>query len=345
MGTHIRLATLLIVVAANASSSAQEAPTGPARGAGPAAKQEFWVQKTKVTTYVPPNKPHTRLADLKAKYKGQGAWKETVVKDGESQADYVSMVPGTKVSPRLHPATPTLFVVFEGEMRWEIENQEAFTAKRGSMVNIPSWTIFSYEVTGTVPAVFIEVNAIHFDNVFPAASPAPEALPGRAVIKTRFNERRPTPYVAPNKPHFNLHDSIKANPARPGGVQVRTEHLYANANYGFADPNDPANPNRGNAARGGGPAAAPARGAGPAPADFAPNVPAGHLHPGSSEWWIVLTGQISAKFEVGSFIGTEGDILYAPPYMSHAMANHGPGGSCRVAIGWYDQEHFDPPVE
>jgi mannose-6-phosphate isomerase-like protein (cupin superfamily) len=145
-----------------------------------------------------------------------------------------------------------------------------------------------------VPAVFVEVNAIHFDTVYPATGPAPEALPGRVV------------------------------------------------NYGFADPNDPANPNR---------SAAPARGAGPAPApaasprDFAPNVPAGHLHPGSSEWWIVLVGQISAKFESGSYIGTEGDILYAPPYMSHAMANYGPGGSCRIAIGWYDQEHFDPPVE
>ena len=67
---------------------------------------------------------------------------EAVLKDGESQADYVSMAPGTKVAPRLHPATPTLFVVFEGEMRWEIEKQEPFTAKRGSMVHVPSWNIF-----------------------------------------------------------------------------------------------------------------------------------------------------------------------------------------------------------
>ncbi len=332
MSARVRTVTLFVFLIASTWLGAQEAP-----------KQEFWVQRIKGgAAYVPPNKPHTRLADLKAKYKNQAAWRETVVKDGESQADYVSMAPGTKVTPRLHPATPSLFVVFEGEMRWQIENQEAFTAKRGSMVNIPSWTIFSYDVIGSVPAVFVEVNAIHFDTVHPATGAAPDALPGRVVTRTRFNERKPTPYVAPNKPHFNLHDSIKANPARPAGVQTRTEHLYANANYGFADPNDPANPNR---------SAAPGRGAGPAPApaasprDFAPNVPAGHLHPGSSEWWIVLVGQISAKFESGSYIGQEGDILYAPPYLSHAMANHGPGGSCRIAIGWYDQEHFDPPVQ
>jgi mannose-6-phosphate isomerase-like protein (cupin superfamily) len=118
---------------------------------------------------------------------------------------------------------------------------------------------------------------------------------------------------------------------------VRTEHMYANANYGFADPNDPANPNRG---RGGA-----SRGAAPPEiGTINPNVPGGHLHPDNVEWWIVLTGQISAKFEAGHFIASEGDVLYAPPYMLHAMANYGPGGSCRIAIGWYDPEHFDPVV-
>ena len=339
MVTRIHVATFLMLSTASIWLGAQEAPSTGQAGAKTPARQEFWIQKVRETAYVPPHKPHTRLADLKAKYKGQGSWKETVVKDGESQADYVSIVPGTRVSPRFHPATPTLFVVFEGEMRWEIENQTPFVARRGSMVNVPSWTIFSYEVVGTVPAVFIEVNAAHFDTVYPATGPAPAALPGRVVVKTTFNERRPTPYTPPNKPHFNLHDSIKANPARPGGVQMLSDHMYANANYGYANPNDPAKPNRSSAAGGrGGGAPAPAR-------HFNPDVPGGHLHPGNAEWWIVLTGQISAKFETGSYIGSEGDVLYAPSYMLHAMANHGPGGSCRIAIGWFNPEHFDPVVE
>jgi mannose-6-phosphate isomerase-like protein (cupin superfamily) len=322
MSARVRIVTLFVFLIASTWLGAQEAP-----------KQEFWVQKVKTVAYVPPNKPHTKLSDLKAKYKNQANWKETGLKDGESQADYVSMAPGTKLSPRLHPATPTLFVVFEGEMRWRIENQEEFTAKRGSMVHVPAWTIFSYDVIGAVPAVFIEVNAAHYYPVYPATSPAPAALPGRVVTKTRFDGRTPTPYVAPNRPHFNLHDSIAAG--RGGGVFVRTGHMYANANFGFADPNDPANPNRGRGAAG--------RGTPPPPiATINPNVPGGHLHPDNVEWWIVLTGQISAKFEVGHFIASEGDILYAPPTMLHAMANHGPGGSCRIAIGWYDPEHFDP---
>jgi mannose-6-phosphate isomerase-like protein (cupin superfamily) len=193
-----------------------------------------------------------------------------------------------------------------------------------------------------VPAIFIEVNAIHFDNVFPATDPPPAALPGRAVVKAAFNQRKPTPYGGANKPHFNLYDSIKANPARPAGVQMLADHMYANANYGFADPNDPANPNRGNpGGRGRGRGAEPEESGPP----YDPRVPGGHLHPGNVEWWIVLTGHISAKFEVGSYIAEEGDVLYAPPYMLHAMANYGPGGSCRIAIGWYNPEHFNPVVE
>ena len=168
MSARLRSVTLFVFLVASTWVGAQEAP-----------KQEFWVQKVKTVAYAPPNKPHTKLSDLKAKYKGQANWKETVLKDGESRADYVSMAPGTKVSPRLHPATPTLFVVFEGEVRWRIENQEEFTAKRGSMVHVPSWTIFSYEVVSAVPAVFIEVNAAHYEPVYPATSPAPAALPGR----------------------------------------------------------------------------------------------------------------------------------------------------------------------
>jgi mannose-6-phosphate isomerase-like protein (cupin superfamily) len=328
MRIRVRLVALFVLVAAaGAWLGAQEQPAPKT--------QEFWIQRAPGGKgYVPPNKPHTKLADVKAKHKGQSSWREAAVKDGESLADYVSMAPGAKLSPRLHPATPTLFVVFEGEMRWQIENQEAFTAKRGSMVHVPSWTIFSYEVTSTAPAVFIEVNAAHYEPVYPATSPAPAALPGRVVTKTRFNERTPTAYVAPNRPHFNLHDSIAAG--RGGGVFINTPHMYANANFGFADPNDPANPNRGRGGRGrGGPPPAPI-------ASINPNVPGGHLHPDNVEWWIVLTGQISAKFEAGHFIASEGDILYAPPYMLHAMANHGPGGSCRIAIGWYNPEHFDP---
>ena len=73
---------------------------------------------------------------------------------------------------------------------------------------------------------------------------------------------------------------------------------------------------------------------------FDPKVPFGHLHAGSAEWWIVLVGHISGKFETGEVIGAEGDVLYAPPYTWHQMAN-GPGASCRLTFGAYDPVNFD----
>jgi mannose-6-phosphate isomerase-like protein (cupin superfamily) len=323
MNVRAGVGVLLMLVTTGTWLSAQQPVAGAPAGASGNPTQEFWIQKAK-GSYEAPQNPITRLSDLKAKYKGQQAWRQIAVRDGELQAEYQSVAPGTKILPRLHPGTASFLVVFEGEMRWQIENQQPFTAKRGSIVNIPSYTIFSYDVTSSVPAVFIEVNPIHFDTIYPTSEPPPAPLPGRELIKAAFNGRRPSPYVAPNKPHWNLHDSIVANPARPGGVQVLTDHLYANANYGFADPNDPSNPNRAIAK----------------PAARGPGAP--HLHPGNAEWWIVLTGQISGKFETGEVIGSEGDILYAGPYMLHQMSNYGPGGSCRVAIGWFNPDHFDP---
>jgi mannose-6-phosphate isomerase-like protein (cupin superfamily) len=338
MNSSVRLCVSVSVVGAmvGLGSSVLLSQAGPAGRGGGTPPQQYWVQKTKGGVYLPPNKPLVKLSDLKAKYKGKPTWNEVVVKDTELQAEYHGAVPGTKVSPRFHPGTVSMHVVFEGEMRWAIENQPPFTAKRGSIVNIPSFTMFSFEVIGTAPAAWIEVNPVHYDTVFPVDGPMPPAIPGAVLTKTSIN-RRAAPYVAPNKPHWNLHDSVVENPKRPGGVQVLTDHLYANANYGFADPNDPLNPNRGEPAPGGG------RG-GQAPADtgpFDPKAPFGHLHPGSAEWWIVLTGQISAKFEgTGEVVGSEGDVLYSPPYSWHQMANRGAGASCRLAIGAYDPVNF-----
>ena len=314
--------------------AAQEPPAPAGRGgrggrqAGP--PQYYWVQKTKGGVFVPPNKPLTRLADLKKKHSGQANWKEMAVRDKELQAEYNSAAPGTKLSTRFHAGFVNLMVVLEGEMQWTIENQPPFVASRGSIVNIAPMTMYSYEVIGTKPAIWVDVNPTHVDTVY---RDEPPRVAGAVPTKVTFN-RQPAKYVEPNMPHWNLFESAKAHPEAPGGVRVRTDHMYANANYGFADPNDPLNPNRGNPGRGG-------RGAAPPAGPFDPKVPFGHLHADSAEWWIVLVGHISGKFESGEVIGAEGDILYAPPYTWHQMANSGPGPSCRLTFGAYDPINFN----
>src|SRR5499433_1924785 len=79
-------------------------------------EQPSWAPKPKQPSkYVPPHKPHTKLADLKAKHKGQANWKEVIVDDDHINAAYIQSAPGTKVSRRFHPDTREWWVVMEGE--------------------------------------------------------------------------------------------------------------------------------------------------------------------------------------------------------------------------------------
>ena len=50
----------------------------PAQGA-PAAS--YWIEKRTGGVYVPPNRPLTRLADLKARHAGEANWTELIMKD------------------------------------------------------------------------------------------------------------------------------------------------------------------------------------------------------------------------------------------------------------------------
>ncbi|MGH9664306.1 MAG: hypothetical protein ACRD9L_07785, partial [Bryobacteraceae bacterium] len=55
--------------------------------------------------YVPPERPHTKLADLLKKNKDSVEWRETIVDDDHLNAVYISSAPGTKTEPCLHPDT------------------------------------------------------------------------------------------------------------------------------------------------------------------------------------------------------------------------------------------------
>src|SRR5688500_3373606 len=103
-----------------------------------------WAPKpVKTPGYTAIHKPWIKLADLKAKHKGQSTWRELLVNDGRLTAEYFSAAPGTKVGRRFHPDTREWFAVVEGELRVEVEGQEPFTVTRGSPGNIPRPNIAS----------------------------------------------------------------------------------------------------------------------------------------------------------------------------------------------------------
>ncbi len=65
--------------------------------------------------FVAPNKPLTRLADLRAKHAGEKSWTETVVSDNLFHGDYISMGPGEKTPRGVHPENRAWWVVQDGQ--------------------------------------------------------------------------------------------------------------------------------------------------------------------------------------------------------------------------------------
>ena len=310
---------------------AQDAAAAAAGGRGPA--QQWWSYKARPGVYAAPNKPLWKLSDLKRAHAGQNNWQEQIVRNPEQEATYNSAAPGTAFGRRMHTDTPALFVVIAGEMRFNVAEQPAVVATRGSLVNILPSTIFSYDVTGAQNALWVEIDPADYTIVYPAADAAPPARVGADIVKVAFN---PTPgaYAAPNMVHWNFYDALKQ--CTQAGVRVIDSRIYASPLSGFADPVDPANTCAPANGRGGagGRGAAPAAPA--APAAFNPNSTFGHMHAGMAEWWIIQAGHISGRFEgTGEFHAEEGDVLYAPPMTWHQMGFEGAGVSERLAIAPY----------
>ena len=304
------------------------APVGAAaQGGGRGPLEQWWAAKTEGGVYNPPMRPLWKLSDLKRMHAGQNNWREQIIRDPEQDATYNSGAPGATFGPRLHPDTPTLFVVVAGQLHFNVEGQPPVTAGRGSIINIMKTTIFSYDVEGNENALWVEVNPTNYKTVFPVATPAPAAAAGQTIVKIAFNHK-PGAYSGDNKLYFNTFDAI-ANCVKTNTVVVQDDHLFASPLIGFVNPADnPCGTGKGNI--GSGPDA-------PGAPPFDVKRTFGHMHAGPAEWWIVQVGAINGKFEnMGEYHATEGDVLYAAPMSWHQMAAEAPHGpSVRLALGAY----------
>src|SRR5262245_57528737 len=104
-----------------------------------------------------PNKPQWKLSQLLASHKGQIAWKETVVADPLLHADYIQLAPCTKPKRQFHPDNPIWWVVQAGTVQFNIEGQPPITATKGFLVQAPYRNVYSMQVMGDTPALFLEV--------------------------------------------------------------------------------------------------------------------------------------------------------------------------------------------
>jgi mannose-6-phosphate isomerase-like protein (cupin superfamily) len=268
-------------------------------------EQPSWAPKPiEPTKYVSPNKPHTKLADVKAKHASEANWRQTAVDDDHLHADYVLSAPGTSVSRRFHPDTREWWIVLDGQLRFEIEGQEPFVATKGSMVQVPMQTIYSISTVGDKPALRFEVNIAKAKTLYPQDVEPPK-MAGYRWIPVVLN-RQPGPYDHGNKPHINLGELAKA-PGYRGGRFVHDDRAVANIIYGYEKDLPALNPND-----------------------------RGHYHPECAEFWLIMAGQIRYPIEnVGAVVADEGDVVYAPIMTFHAPRFHGAGPSCRLAMNGY----------
>ena len=296
-----RLRTVFVIALLNGSAllEAQQPPPKPV-------PTSAWAPKpVKTPGYTGIHKPWIKLADLKAKHKGQLTWRELLVNDGRLTAEYVSAAPGTRVGRRFHPDTREWFAVVEGELRVEIEGQEPFTVTRGSLVNIPRQTIYSLETIGNGPSLRFAVNVAGAKTLYPQDVELPAPPPGTVWTQVRIN-RTPGRYDEFNQPHLNIHEAASKNEKYSGGRFIRDDKSEMLVLYGHEKNMPPLDP-----------------------ADK------GHFHAESAEFWLVFSGKIRYSFEGQQpFIASEGDVVYVPSSTWHATRYIG-DNACRLSITEY----------
>jgi quercetin dioxygenase-like cupin family protein len=290
---------ILVCLSSSMLVAAQQPPPRPV-------PTQVWAPKPlKTPAYKPGLKPWVKIADIKAKHKGQANWSEVVVDDGRLTAAYVAAAPGARVSRRFHPDTREWFAVLEGEVRVEIEGQDAFTATRGSLINIPRQTIYSVETLGTAPCLLFTLNVSGAKTVYPKDVATPPAAPGTAWTEVRIN-RTPGRYDEFNQPHLNIHAAAAGDEKYSGGRFVRDDKSEMLVIYGHEKNMPPLDP-----------------------------TDKGHFHAESAEMWLVFSGKIRYSFEGQQpFIASEGDVVYVPSNTWHATRFIG-DNACRLSITEY----------
>jgi quercetin dioxygenase-like cupin family protein len=266
-----------------------------------------WAPKpTRTPAYTPPQKPWVKLADVKARHARDTNWRELIVDDGRLTGEYVAAAAGTRTDRRFHPDTREWFAVVEGEVKVEIEGQQAITATRGSLVNIPRQTMYTIETIGDKPSVRFVVNVAKAKSLYPQDATPPAAPAGTGWVPVRIN-RVPGQYDQFNLPHVNIHEAASQNDKYTGGRFVRDDKSEMLIIYGLEKNLPPLDP-----------------------ADK------GHFHPESAEFWLVFTGRIRYAFEGQEpFVASEGDVVYVPANTWHATRFFGPEPACRLSITEY----------
>jgi mannose-6-phosphate isomerase-like protein (cupin superfamily) len=263
-----------------------------------------WAPKGAPTPYVTPNKPVTRLDQVLAKHAGQKNWTEDVVETERYSAKWIQMAPGEKTRTQFYGDDRTIWVVWGGKIRFNIQGQQPFVASKGFLVQVPLRVPYSMETVGDEPSLRFEITRGHTLPSYPLASgDKPPAAMGQHYVKVSYPS---TPvgggmdsYTDKNQPYLDfMKDYVQADPTASGKGRL---HFFV------SDADNQA---------------AIIRGMGVA---IPPDSNKGHFHIGNDEFWFILEGKIAYQFEgVGLVVAQAGDLVLARPGRWH-RASFAPG--------------------
>lgn len=262
--------------------------------AAPALGQDVlyaWSPKPDTLTPYGKNRPVTRLPAVLAKHKGQARWQEQVVLTKRYDAKWIQSAPGDKEATHYYGDDRVVWVVWGGQIRFTIEGQKPFVARKGFLVEVPQRARFSIETIGNEPSLRFQVTHAGILPVYSGdhGEAKPADPPGTHYVKVS-TPTAPEDYDAVNRPYLDfLKDVVAADPMHPPKT-----HLFV------ADEANMVNIIRGQGV---------------------PTLPAGnkgHFHIGDDEFWFILEGRIDYQIEgVGLLTADAGDVVYAPPGRFH----------------------------
>lgn len=289
---------------------------GGGGGAARAPAALVWAPKPAVLTeYTAPNKPLWKLTDVQAMHQGQANWRQPIIRDALLEADYVQMAPGQTTPRQFFGDTRSWFIVWDGQVRVNINGVEPFVASKGVMVQVPLMVDYSLETIGNTPALWFEVRVTGSPIYYTDVNSAPPATPG----VTWYKGARSAPRAAQL-------DAAAAVPTYSDGSRVYLDffkEIVGGAGPGRAGAFVEDDRGFFNIIRGQGV---------PTP----PETNLGHFHTYGTEFWFVPEGTIEVLIEgVGLVSAGPGDIITAAEGRFHRAGAAGTGMSTRIATNGY----------
>jgi mannose-6-phosphate isomerase-like protein (cupin superfamily) len=277
-----------LVVGLTASASAQflgkseMAVTAPKMGL-------IWSPKpTKLPTYVAPNKPIWRLAEILAAHKGKAEWVQPIVRNADQEADYIAMAPGKATKPHFYADDRIVWVVQDGSMKVTIDGYPPFVATKGFMVNVPFRHVYTIETLGDKPSLRFEVRQAGAVPLY-LASETPDPVPGLTYQKVSGSPG-PNRETDSNPIYVDFWKQVVQAGATPSKF-VWDDHFTANILRGKGAP-------------------------------VPPDSNFGHFHIRMTEFWFIMEGRIGYKIEgMPYFVADQGDIVTAVAGRWHRAGN------------------------